>query len=35
MMQTLIILYIDLYTGLNIPGVFIVLNSKTQIAYYI
>ena len=35
MQQTLIILYIDLYTGLKIPGIFITLNSKTQISYEI
>lgn len=33
MMQTLIILYVDLYTGLKIPGAFIVVNSKAKIAY--
>jgi hypothetical protein len=33
MVQTLIILYIDLYTGLKVPGCFVTLNSKTQLAY--
>ena len=35
MLQTLVILYIDLYTGLKIPGIFVTLNSKTQAAYEI
>lgn len=35
MLQTLVILYIDLYTGLKIPGMFVTLNSKTQVAHEI
>lgn len=33
MLQTMIIMYIDLYTGIKIPGSFIIINSKSQIAY--
>ena len=35
MLQTLVILYIDIYIGLKIPGMYITLNSKTKVAYEI
>ena len=35
MLETLVVLYIDLYTGIKVPGCFITLNSKTQAAYEI
>lgn len=33
MLQTMIIMYIDLYTGIKKPGCFIIINSKSQFAY--
>ena len=33
MLQTLVLLYIDIYTGLKIQGLFVTLNSKLKIAY--
>ena len=35
MMETLVILYIDLYTGIKAPGLFVTLNSKNQRSYEI
>lgn len=35
MLETLVVLYIDLYTGIKVPGCFITLNSKTQTAFEI
>ena len=35
MLETLVLLYINLYTGLKAPGLFVTLNSKNQISYEI
>ena len=35
MLQTLAIFYIDLYTGRKIPGIFVIIKSKTQVVYEI
>ena len=35
MTETLVLLYIDLYTGLKIPGLFVTINSKKEISYEI
>ena len=35
MIQTLVILYIDLYTGIKAPGIFVTLNTKNQFSYEI
>ena len=34
-LKAIVILYLDLYTGLKIPGMFITLNSKMQVVYEI
>lgn len=33
MIETLVLLYLDLYTGIKSPGLFVTLNSKKQICY--
>jgi len=35
MIQTLVILYIDLYTGIKAPDIFVTLNTKNQFSYEI
>jgi len=35
MIQTLVILYIDLYTGIKAPVIFVTLNTKNQFSYEI
>ena len=33
MIETLVLLYLDLYIGIKCPGLFVTLNSKKQISY--